>query len=87
MKFINKLKSCLAQDSSPVKTPEAPVGTLEPTIRDIVSSLEKGEAFDYAERGEFEDGIYESRIGNNLWTPRQHPAVWVLISVRGGDQL
>ncbi|MBR4857137.1 MAG: hypothetical protein IKU94_11010 [Bacteroidaceae bacterium] len=46
--------------------------------RDIVSEITKGKSFGDGERGTFEGSIYASRVDGNVWTPRQHPAVWVL---------
>ena len=46
----------------------------------IEAALAKGKSFGEGENGEFEGATYQSRIDDNAWTPRQHPAVWVLIS-------
>ena len=48
--------------------------------RDIAAEIVKGKSFDEGETGKFEGSIYSSRVAGNVWTPRQHPAVWILIS-------
>lgn len=81
-KLIDNLLSRPKRDSV-TETPEPVEPTPDkPAIRDIAEAIENGEAFDYAERGEFEGAIYESRTGDNRWTPRHHPAVWMLISYK-----
>ena len=60
----------------------APEANAEPEILNIVQALEAGHVFSAGEEGEHDGAIYASRFDGNVWTPRQHPAVWVLISNR-----
>ena len=48
--------------------------------RDIETAIAAGQVFGDGEKGKLEGATYQSRIDGNAWTPRQHPAVWVLIS-------